>query len=177
MPSPGGRALNLRVLVSVRADVSGAEVLPIALTTGEGATVSNPLGGAMTFKALASETDGSLTAFEALNPSGEGPPLHVHLAHDEFISVLDGTLRVRLGDDVLLAPAGSFVYVPRGLQHTWQNVGDADARMLVWFVPGARGMEEFFRAVAASEGNPFQTVSSAGEIEVVGPSLAESHPL
>jgi quercetin dioxygenase-like cupin family protein len=154
-----------------------ADLLPFVLARGEGSTDASPLGGAVTFKALANQTDGSSTAFEAVNPSGEGPPLHVHPAHDEFIYVLDGTLRFRLGDDVQSAPAGSFVFVPRGLQHTWQNVGDSHARFLAWFVPGARGMEEFFAAVVAAEGDPFQTVSSGGAMERVGPPLAESHPL
>jgi uncharacterized cupin superfamily protein len=47
--------------------------------------------------------------FEAVNPPGQGPPYHVHDALDEVIYVLDGTLRVRLADQVEDAPTGAFV--------------------------------------------------------------------
>ena len=153
------------------------EAVPIALAGAEGAAATTPFGGAVTFKALASQTDRSLTAFEAVNPAGAGPPLHVHRAHDEIIYVLEGTLRFRLGDDVRPGPAGSFVFLPRGLQHTWQNVGDGDARFLACFIPGAPGMEQFFGAIVEADDGVFQTVSSGGDMDLVGPPLAESHPL
>jgi quercetin dioxygenase-like cupin family protein len=46
----------------------------------------------------------------------------VHANEDEVVYVLEGTLRFKLVDDLRPAPAGAFVYIPRGVPHTWQNV-------------------------------------------------------
>jgi quercetin dioxygenase-like cupin family protein len=153
-----------------------AGIAPLIRAPSEGSPTPNPLGGSLTFKALARETDGSLTAFESRTPPGEGPPLHVHPVNDETIYVLEGSIRVRLGDEVHLAEAGSFTYFPRRMPHTWQSVGEAEARLLVCFFPAAPGMERFFSGVAGAEGEVFRTVPSGGEMEVLGPPLAESHP-
>jgi quercetin dioxygenase-like cupin family protein len=158
-----------------------AESDGIVRTWDEGQTAANPLGGSVTFKALARETGEALTTFESSNAPGEGPPLHVHPAHDETIYVLEGSVRFRVGEEVRVTSAGSFAYFPRGTPHTWQNVGEVDARLLVAFVPGAPGMEGFFGGVADADAAPaaeiFRTVPSGDEMEIVGPPLAQSHPL
>jgi uncharacterized RmlC-like cupin family protein len=56
--------------------------------------------------------------------------------------VLSGDLRFRLGDDLSAAPSGTFVLIPPGTPHCFQNVGDSEATVLVTFTPG--GMEAFF---------------------------------
>jgi hypothetical protein len=55
------------------------------LPQGGGERIENPLGGEIVFKARAAQTGGSLTVFEAVNPTGQGPPYHVHDALDEVI--------------------------------------------------------------------------------------------
>ena len=119
----------------------------------EGRAVSAP-AGQLTFKARGVETGGALTLFETVVAPGEGPPLHIHVDDDEFIYVLEGQLRFRLGDAVQEAPAGSFVFIPKGLAHTWQNAGDSSARFLVGFAPAAPGMERFFERTAEIEDAP-----------------------
>ena len=42
--------------------------------------------------------------------------------------VLEGTLRVSLGDEVLELEAGSFVCVPPGTPHTFANKSDRPVR-------------------------------------------------
>ncbi|HWE40113.1 MAG TPA: cupin domain-containing protein [Isosphaeraceae bacterium] len=58
-------------------------------------------------------------------------PLHLHRRDDEAWYVLEGTLRVRVGADVVEARAGSGVFVPRGTPHTYWNPGPAPARYLL----------------------------------------------
>src|SRR6266566_2919901 len=48
-------------------------------------------------------------------------PLHVHYADDEAWYVLEGTLAFRLGDQQFEAPAGTAVFAPRGVPHTYWN--------------------------------------------------------
>lgn len=90
----------------------------IHLGPGEGATVANPVGAALTFKARGAETGGAFMAIETVAAPGEGPPLHRHRDQDEVLYALEDGFRVRCGDEVREAPAGTFVFVPRGLAHT-----------------------------------------------------------
>ena len=50
-------------------------------------------------------------------------PPHVHHADDEAWYVLEGALRVRVGQDEVEARAGAGVLVPRGTAHTYWNPG------------------------------------------------------
>jgi quercetin dioxygenase-like cupin family protein len=151
---------------------------PVFQRPGEGRPVDNPLGADVVFKLRGDQTEGALTAFETVVAPGEGPPLHTHAYEHESMYVLDGEFRFKLGDQIHAAPAGSFVFVPRGAPHTWQNVGDGPARMLFHFTPS--GMERFFDGFAALE-TPgpaaFETVGAEVGVHVVGPPLAQSDPV
>src|SRR5690348_16932078 len=46
-------------------------------------------------------------------------PLHIHHSDDEAWYVLEGILAFRLGDQEIEAPAGSAVFAPRGIPHTY----------------------------------------------------------
>src|SRR5436309_3054117 len=72
-------------------------------------------------------------------PPGEGPPLHRHTREEGWVYVLEGELRWKLGEELRVAPTGSSVFIPRGLTHCFQNVGDGPATMLIMFAPA--GME------------------------------------
>jgi quercetin dioxygenase-like cupin family protein len=121
---------------------------PILIQPGDGATVVSPAGGPVTFKARAEQTGGTLTAMESVAARGEGPPLHAHLREDEIIYVVEGCLLFRLDDARHEMPAGSFVFIPRGVAHTWQSVSDGPTRFLFAFTPASPGMERFFERSA-----------------------------
>jgi quercetin dioxygenase-like cupin family protein len=145
---------------------------PYALGPGEGETVEGPARGPLTFKARGEQTGGSLTAVENVIAPGDGPPLHTHANEDEAWYVLEGTLRFRLGENDATAPQGSFVFVPRGTPHCFQNGGDQPARILVLFTPS--GMEAFFDAFAqlpAFDPGAFATLGAEAGMTVVGPPL------
>jgi quercetin dioxygenase-like cupin family protein len=151
----------------------------IVVGPGDGQTVANPAGGGLTYKARGGETGGALTVWESTAAPGEGPPLHLHSNEHEFMYVLEGRLRFRLGETDHTAPTGSFVFVPRGVPHTWQNAGDDDARILFVFTPASPGMERFFERSAelpedTRMAEAFKTLASDAGMEVVGPPLARS---
>lgn len=58
-------------------------------------------------------------------------PLHLHRNDDEAWYVLEGTLCVRLGKEVVEARAGSAVFAPRGTVHTYWNPGPGPVRYLL----------------------------------------------
>ena len=154
----------------------------LLLAPGEGLSVENPVGGILTFKITSDESEGALTAIETFVVRQEGPPLHVH-DQDEVIYTLAGSLRIKLGDSLRGAPAGSFVFIPRGTPHTWQNVGAEPLRFFATIMPAATAFEEFFKRYAqlpAEERGVEAFARLAAEtkaFEVVGPPLAESDPL
>lgn len=68
---------------------------------------------------------------------GSGPAtLHVHHADDEAWHVLEGTLHFRFADREIEAGAGSTVFVPAGVPHTY--AADATARYLIVLTPRLR---------------------------------------
>jgi quercetin dioxygenase-like cupin family protein len=142
-----------------------------------GDRIENPLGGEIVFKARGAQTGDALTVFEAANAPGQGPPLHIHALLDEVIYVLDGAIRVRLGDRVERAAAGACVFIPRGTPHTWAVASDGPARLLVVIAPA--GLEQFFDATAgAGGGRAADAFSRFGgdDLTVVGAPLAATHP-
>ncbi len=156
------------------------ETRVVVLGPGEGTTVQGPAGGPLTFKVRSDQTAGSLTAIENVIAPGDGPPLHRHEREGESWYVLEGRLRFKLGSEIREAPAGSFVFVPPGEPHCFQNVGDEPARILVLFSPG--GMETFFDRFAELPPGPidpgaFAQLGRDAGMEVLGPPLAVSDPL
>jgi len=101
--------------------------------------------------------------------AGESLSLQFHKLKDEAWYVLEGDLRFRLDSDIASAPAGSFVFVPRGTPHCFQNVGSAPARILVLFTPS--GMERFFDRFAklpAFDPGAFAGIGREVGMDVVG---------
>jgi quercetin dioxygenase-like cupin family protein len=160
--------------------VSKRVLAPFALPPGEGLSVENPAGGVITFKLRGDESDGQVTAADTVVAPGLGPPLHRHPDQDETLYTLEGNFRVRLGDELLEAPPGSFVYIPRGTQHTWLNVGESVGRFVFTLTPAAPAFELFF--VRYAELPPERRGVEAftrlahemGAMEVVGPPLGTS---
>jgi len=145
---------------------------------GRGEHVRSPLGGDITFLVRGDQSGGELAALEAVNAVGEGPPLHYHGREHETIYVLEGEFRWKLGDELGVAGPGSFVFIPRGLPHTWQVIGDRPGRMLITFSPA--GMEGFFDQLSSMtefDLDTFRAAAAKHGMEVVGAPLAESDPL
>jgi mannose-6-phosphate isomerase-like protein (cupin superfamily) len=136
----------------------------------------------MTIKATAQSTGGAYGLVESLLAPGFSPPLHVHHREDEAFWVLEGDVTMRCGDRTFRAGAGSFVFLPRNVPHTFVVEGDAPARMLTLLTPGG-GEGLFVDASRPAEhgglppaGPPdierLKRVSERYGAEIVGPPLA-----
>ena len=150
----------------------------MAVGPGEGEQIRNPVGGDLNFIVRAEQTKGALLALETVAPPGEGPPLHTHTREEETIYVVAGDFRWKLGDELSAAAPGSFAFIPRGVAHTWQNLGDQPGRLLVTFAPA--GMEGFFERLSSLtefDLEEFRAAAAEHGTEVVGPPLAQSDPL
>jgi Cupin domain len=67
-------------------------------------------GGFGLLKATADQTAGRFAVMELLAPKDFASPLHIHRNEDEFFVVVSGEVRVKHGEDVIEAVAGSLVY-------------------------------------------------------------------
>ena len=152
---------------------------PIALRPGEGEALWF-VGGLLTIKASTETTDGRVAVIEHRMPRGAGSPLHVHRREDEWFYVIDGEVTFWVGGEVIRAPAGSFVYGPRDIPHTFQITSE-EARFLLVTEPA--GFDSFVRAAAepapeavlppapVEQPDPARLVALAAEqgIEIFGP--------
>jgi quercetin dioxygenase-like cupin family protein len=99
-------------------------------------------GGLGLLKATTNQTEGRFAVMDLLAPKDFASPLHIHRNEDEFFVVIAGEVRVKHGDDVIEAEAGSLVYGPRDVPHGFR-VDSEEARILLFFGPA--GVEGFFR--------------------------------
>jgi quercetin dioxygenase-like cupin family protein len=114
---------------------------------GEGERIGGPT--AVTIKATGEDTNDSFYLGEVVvAPGFPGPPAHVHDRLHDMFYVLDGNLTMRLSDETLELPAGSFVCVPPGVVHTFSNPGDAPVRFLNFNTPA--GWENYMRELGAA---------------------------
>ena len=152
----------------------------VFLGPGEGQPVWF-LSNRMTVKATAGSTGGAFGLLESAMAPGFSPPLHVHHREDEAFYVLEGELTMRCGDRTFQAAAGSFVFLPRDVPHSFVVEGDRPARMLTLLTPG--GGEGFFIDASRPpehDGPPaeppdIEKLKQVGErygAEIVGPPMA-----
>lgn len=136
-------------------------------------------------KASAEQTGGLFSLLEMRLGPEHSPPLHIHDREDESFWLLEGELLLKCGDEEFKAGPGSFIYLPRGIPHTFMIEGDVLPRLLVLLVPG--GGERFFiEAGRPAEGPGFPPmappdfelmtkVSEKYHQRIIGPPLSQSH--
>ncbi|HUY46784.1 MAG TPA: cupin domain-containing protein [Streptosporangiaceae bacterium] len=96
------------------------------------------------FKALSAWTCGAYEMHEQPLWPGVLVVPHTHAHQDQVSYVVAGTLGFLVGDEEFAAPAGSFIWRPRGVVHALWNSGPGEARMLEVTSPGG-DIENFFR--------------------------------
>ncbi len=139
---------------------------PIAHGPGEGEAFWF-FGGLTTIKSTGGQTAGRVAVTENLAPRGSGSPLHVHHREDEWFYVIEGELTFWVGGEVIPAPAGSFVYGPRDVPHTFV-VSSEQARYLLVLEPA--GFEDFIRTL----GEPAPRLEIPPPADPPGPEAMEA---
>jgi len=106
------------------------------------------LGTLSTIKSSGETTGGRVSVVETLAAQGPASPMHLHRREDEWFYVMEGDLTFWVGGQVIEAPAGSFVYGPRDIPHTF-TVASEEARFLLATEPAG-----FFDAFVRAAGEP-----------------------
>jgi mannose-6-phosphate isomerase-like protein (cupin superfamily) len=106
-------------------------------------------------KATAEQTGGAYTLVEITVGPGYGTPLHVHHTEDEAFLVIEGEAAFEVGDQVVQAGPGDFLFGPRDIPHRWST--ETGARLYYLLSPG--GFEALIREVGVPA--PERTVPPA----------------
>jgi len=115
---------------------------PKVLGPNEGLRLQSGPGRDLVFKLTGEDTRGALDYFIVeVGPHG-GPPLHVHHDQEETIHVLSGRFKIRIGDAMHTLETGGFAYLPAGVPHTFLNLTDQPAEIIVVYTPG--GCQSFY---------------------------------
>ncbi len=134
--------------------------VPYVLAGGAGKPASW-LSASVTLKASSRD----LGVTEIVIGPGDEPPLHVHKNEDEWFFVLEGDITFHAGGENYPGKAGSFVFFPRGISHTF-TVESSSARFLLMNTPG--GFERMFEHAPKTAEDAVRALNAFG-VEVVGP--------
>ena len=118
------------------------------------------LGALSRLRISGEQTGGAFALADTLARRGHASPVHVHDRDDETFLVLDGELRVLVGEEEHTAGPGTVAVLPRRLRHSYVVIS-ATARFLTLHTPA--GFERF----AAEVGEPAQALTLP--LEPAGP--------
>jgi uncharacterized cupin superfamily protein len=71
-----------------------------------------------------------------VDPGKPGPGAHAHEANEELFYVIEGTMTFLVGDKHVDAPNGTFLRIPAGVTHDFENRTSQRAGVLNVFIPG-----------------------------------------
>jgi quercetin dioxygenase-like cupin family protein len=115
------------------------------------------------------QTGGKLGIFRQTIAPGGGPPTHLHQMEIEFIYVVSGQFKFKVGDRVVSVPVGTFVFVPPNTAHTYKNTGANPGVLLFGVTPG--GFERMFAERQGVDADTNKRLMEKYHMRVVGPPL------
>lgn len=129
-------------------------------------------GFAVTVLADGADTGGAFSLIETSDSKvGGGPPVHAHRDCSESFVVLTGRYTMHLAGQDFDCPAGSFVYVPQGMVHTFVTA-ETGSRKLNLYTPA--GMLGYFDELAEGirsgmSPDDLDAIAERHGMDVVGP--------
>jgi mannose-6-phosphate isomerase-like protein (cupin superfamily) len=107
------------------------------VTASEAEVLEDGPTSLITLLADADVTHGALTVNRSLLRRGSpGAPPHFHTRATETFFVLDGTLQVLAGQEIVTLHRGDLLVVPPHLPHAFAPAAGEEADILVTFTPG-----------------------------------------
>jgi quercetin dioxygenase-like cupin family protein len=134
---------------------------PLQVPTDGGKRV-NILGIPMLIRVLGRDTAGVVSVVESHDVPGGGPPPHIHHREDETFQILEGEYEWTVGEKKFLAKAGTTIFAPRGVPHTYRYAGKTPGRLMCVITPS--GFEGFFEDIGALSPQEQQDIPRVMEI-------------
>src|SRR5271154_1236963 len=116
------------------------------------------------FLATGDDTNGKYAIWEAIVPPGGGAPPHAHSREEEGLYILEAEITCLIGDERIVATAGTFANMPVGTPHSFKNETDRPARMLISVAPA--GLENMFFEIGESVAQGATTAPSVTHEEI-----------
>lgn len=108
---------------------------------------------------ISTSSDDVLVMEAIWTSAGHMPPPHFHPAQEERFEVLEGSLRTIVDGVQRMLHAGESLDVPRGSVH--QMTAVVHGTRAIWEVRPSLRTEDFFRSMAAADGNKLKQVGVA----------------
>lgn len=102
-------------------------------------------GNTITVKIGGEQTSDAYSVFELSVPPNVGAGLHIDKDWDEFWHVMEGTFAFTLNGKEIELGAGGFAHGPKGVPHSFKNVGQCTGKLVMLTTPS--GLEKFFRNI------------------------------
>ena len=80
------------------------------------------------------QTNEEYSLSHVIEPPKLGPPLHIHNEDDEAFYILKGPFTFYVGDEMIEASAGDYVFAPKGIPHRFVS-GTEQSEFLVRSTP------------------------------------------
>jgi quercetin dioxygenase-like cupin family protein len=126
-------------------DQSGEQRSAVITQPGEGVAVT-AFGNEIRFQLTSEQNGGALTVGMATVPPGTRVPPHVQSREEELFLIVEGEYRFWIDGELKDVSAGGLAYMPRGVPHTFEVVGERPGRHWVLSMPG--GFDRFFARCA-----------------------------
>ena len=106
------------------------------------------------FLATGEDTDGQYILVEAMVPPGGGPPFHIQTREEEAFYILEGSLTFWGSGTEFEAGPGTYLNIPKGAKHRFENKSQSTVKMLFFFAPaGIEGLFDEFTQLENLGGN------------------------
>lgn len=117
------------------------ELLPVLIQPEEGERANNNSTSYIR-KITKQHTGGLYSSLDTTLKNGYlGAPPHLHQEIDELMYVIDGTVTVMTGTEVVEVKAGGWHFRPKKIMHCFWNTCGKDAHFIDMFLPG--GFEDY----------------------------------
>ena len=110
---------------------------PYALKAEEGWTYR--FGIDFTVKASEVRAGNGAAFLEYTTKQGEEPPNHIHATEDEMFYVLEGEITFQCGGKTFDLEQGSFIFLPRGIEHGYTIRNEGPVRLIAITAPVKEG--------------------------------------
>lgn len=98
-------------------------------------------GALFHFLATGAQTGNSFALIQIEVQRGNEPPAHTHAHEDESYFIIEGHIRFWIGNEVVDAKAGDFIFLPKGVPHKFELQSDT-VKELMWIAPA--GLDTWF---------------------------------
>ncbi len=134
----------------------------------------NVLGMPTYLKVAGKDTNGQLSVFYGDYRRNQGPPLNLH-DMDEAFYIIEGEFLFQLGDKKVKATAGSTVFIPRMMPHTF--LVTSEIGRMVFMVSPTGNIETLFEKYDSYETFPpvdeLMRISEELGFPILGPQITE----